>query len=123
MTSNISCLPPHLQGKRHDDWPWPLSYVPRAWTSFCRGSFARPPRKLWGTTASKFDFPRLGWPFSYPQPIPKPGHWHAAWPPYFALTTSAGWHFRIGARYDDVDLYYTMPSIAFKKIRPGGTHV
>lgn len=27
-------LPPHLQNKKHNDWPWPLSYLPRSINAF-----------------------------------------------------------------------------------------
>ncbi|KKM93685.1 hypothetical protein LCGC14_1205940 [marine sediment metagenome] len=29
------CLPEHLRDKRHNDWLWPFSYIPRAWNAFC----------------------------------------------------------------------------------------
>ena len=86
------CLPPHLQNAKHDDWIWPFSYVPRAWTSYCGSD---PGYK----------------------PIPEPGQQVShLWPPYYAITTENRWHFRIGARWDDVDHYYQFPSLVVKRV-------
>src|SRR5574341_1308529 len=107
------CLPEPLRDQRHTDWIWPFSYIPRAWTSFCHGRFSVPPIRRLGNT------PLTGWrdtTFLYPKPIPPPGHWHLASPLYFAFTTKRGLHFRIGARFDDVDGYYTIPSLTLKKV-------
>jgi len=35
--------------------------------------------------------------------------------PYLAWTTEGGTHLRFGARWDDVDQYYTFPSIAIAR--------
>lgn len=94
---------------RHDDWPWPFSYIPRRWTAFDSDI---PPVKLCGTETD----PHLD--------IPEQGKWVIAGvgeiklPLYFALTTNSGWHFRIGIRYDFLDRYYTFPSFTIKKLRP-----
>ena len=111
---STGCLPAHLRTRRHDDWPWPLSYIPRAWTSYCHGRFQTPPLRLWGDTPLTV-FPGTAW--LYPKPIPPPGHWHFADPVYFAATSRGGWHFRLGARFGDVDNYYTIPSLALKRIQ------
>lgn len=29
-----SALPKHLQNRLHEDFPWPFSFIPRAWTAF-----------------------------------------------------------------------------------------
>ena len=60
------------------------------------------------------------------KPLPEKGTWHISaaqvrrgWPiflPYFAVTARAGYHLRIGARWDDVDGYYTFPTFAMKKL-------
>jgi len=59
----------------------------------------------------------------HPKPITAPGTWQIskfpdgpwyAW--YFAFTTKGGTHFRIGARWDDVDSYTEFPSIAIKRV-------
>jgi hypothetical protein len=103
------------QGSRaHSDWIWPLRYVPRRWTIVC----GNPPEKTLGTTplrAAQFH----GLQFRYPQPIPPRGYWHfTAWPIYFGMSTRSGWHFRIGVRYDDIDGYYTWPSLTIKRLNP-----
>ena len=106
------CLPDHLKHEHHKDWRWPLCYIPRAWTSWCRGRhFGYPPELLRGNCWTG----KQGiW--VYPKPIPQPGQWQLSSPFYFAFTTKAGWHFRFGCRYDDVDFYYTVPSLALKRI-------
>jgi hypothetical protein len=106
----------HLrQGSRmHSDWIWPLRYVPRRWTIVC----GDPPQKTLGTTPLR-TVQFHGLPFRYPQPIPPPGHWHfTTWPIYFGMSTRSGWHFRIGVRYDDIDGYYTWPSLTIKRLNP-----
>lgn len=56
-----------------------------------------------------------------PTPITSPGTWQLsrfplgpdeAW--YFAFTTKGGTHFRIGARWDNVDNYVEWPEVAIK---------
>src|SRR5215471_6690100 len=98
----------------HSDWIWPLRYVPRRWTIVC----GNPPQKTLGTTplrTAQFH----GLQFRYPQPIPPPGYWHfTTWPIYFGISTRSGWHFRIGVRYDDIDGYYTWPSLTIKRLHP-----
>ena len=95
------CLPEHLRDKRHNDWLWPFSYIPRAWNAFCGQG------PLWK---------------GQQQPIPSPGrsthHWRdedGSWRPYYACTWRLQnfWngrylHFRIGFRWDDVDFYYNL---------------
>lgn len=101
-------LPPHLRERRHDDWPWPLSYTPR-WVNAYAGEGPE-------------------WPQGVPQqPIPPPGEqtYHlrdrtGAWRPYYAFTLLERWHFRVGFRWDDVDHYYNLvlPWIAtFKQVK------
>lgn len=107
---SAECLPDHLKDKRHDDWPWPFSLVPRAWTSYC----GKPPKKVAGNQALSTVV--IDWvSYDYPKPIPPFGQWHRAeadmwFSFYFALTSKLGWTFRFGSRYDDVDHYYTFPS-------------
>ncbi len=91
----MGCLPDNLKGKKHEDWPWPFSLIPRDWTAFCGPAPSDPNYK----------------------PVPSPGKTSSTvWPPYFATTTQDGWHFRIGARWDDVDKYYEFPSFKIGKI-------
>ena len=103
----------HKISGRHDDWPWPLSSVPRRWTAVS----GNPPRKTFGTTPlTRAEF--NGRQFRYPKPIPPAGRWHfTIWPLYFGMTTHSGWHFRLGVRYDDIDGYYSWPSVTLKRYK------
>lgn len=59
-----------------------------------------------------------------PKPIPRRGEWQLSvtkWRkncpiflPYFSFTTTGGIHFRIGSRWDDMNGYFTIPSLALK---------
>lgn len=105
------CLPEALKGTRHTDYWKFLRWIPRSWTSFC----GNPPAKLLG---NEFET-AIDWKGSvvtYPKPIPPPGQWSVNWPPYAALTTKSRWNFHIGARWDDVDNYYTFPSIKIGRL-------
>ena len=58
-----------------------------------------------------------------PKPINPPGSWQISRFPggplfswYFGFTLKNGWHFRIGARWDDVDSYVQWPSIAVRHL-------
>ena len=89
-----------------------LRWIPRGATSWC---FVEPPIILLGNYG-----------IALPKPIPEKGRWQVSvvqmcrgWPvflPYAAVTTRRGYHVRIGARWDDVDGYYTFPSFALKKV-------
>ena len=104
-----SALPPHLRNRPHEDFPWPFSYIPRAWTAFSWGE----PKKICGNQrpyggVMKPIGPRGTWQISrFPD-----GPWFAL---YAAFTTNGGVHYRIGARYDDVDNYVEWPSLARKR--------
>lgn len=96
------CLPEHLKGKLHDDWPWPFKYIPRAWSAFCGQG------PVW----------KQGKNYE-PKPIPQPGYRSAHWKdlngsfrPYWSVTFKNGWHIRQGFRWDDVDLYYNFVVIS-----------
>ncbi len=94
----------------HNDWPWPLSLIPRDWNSV--PSQVKPEAIASSKGLDKVD------------DIPNPGNWaltHVPGRPWyginFALTTQNGWHFRIGTfRYDFVDSYYTFPTVTLKKL-------
>jgi hypothetical protein len=106
-----SALPPSLQGKLHWDWPWPFSKIPRGWTAFKWGK----PKLLAGNQLTE----RAG----APAPIGEPESWQVSrypdapgilkyLPLYAAVTLPNGRHFRVGARYDDVDDYVQFPTVA-----------
>lgn len=111
----MTLLPENLRGKRHTDYPWGLRWIPREWTAFDWGV----PRLVYGGTNSWA--PTGSIPMQAPKPINPPGGWQLsrfedgpwfAW--YFAFTTKKGIHYRIGARWDDVDNYVEFPTIARK---------
>ncbi len=115
-----SALPPHLQNRKHNDFPPGLRWISRGWTAWNWGE----PRKLLGSQQAESS-PGV------PQPIGEPGTWQisiypdapwwacpVAW--YFAVSLALrpdGWfrHFRIGARYDSVDSYTEFPSVASRR--------
>jgi hypothetical protein len=100
VVSLTAAVPPG----RHTDWPWPLSYIPRSWTAV---ESQRKPVQVLGTVGKGENLD-----------VPKPGRFTLAWPPYFAVTGPRGIHFRIGvARYDYVDEYYQIPTVALKRIK------
>ncbi len=107
-----SALPEHLRDRPHEDYPWGLRWIPRAWTAFKWGA----PWMVAGTQRCGFN--------NVVKPIGPPGTWQISKfydspfksiPIYFAFTTKRGIHFRIGARWDDVDSYVEWPSIAIKR--------
>jgi hypothetical protein len=102
------CLPKTLQGKVHNDYKFMFARkLPRAVTSL---GMVEPPIALLGSNL----------------PIPTPGSWQISlvqvrrsfpiYLPYAACTTKSGLHFRIGARWDNYDHYYTFPSLALKRV-------
>jgi len=108
-------LPDHLAHRAHWDYPGPLRWVPRSATSFGWGR----PRLLLGN--------QKNFEGRHPKPIGERGSFQISryprlpvplnlLPLYIAFTTPNGYHFRLGARWDDVDAYVTLPSIAVKKI-------
>jgi len=127
-----SCLPIANRGRLHDDWPWPISLIPRSWTVVCGPDWPEAPELLAGnsgwTLEDKHRFGHFTDEFlefyGSRLPIPKPRHWVITavmydWIPlpYFAITFPNGWHFRIGAlRWDEVDSYYEIWTIALHKI-------
>ena len=126
------CLPIHLRDKKHDDFPWPLSLIPRSWTIVCGADWPEAPELLAGNSGWTLEdrgaighhteefIEKYGAVF----PIPKPKHWVITavmydWIPlpYFAITFPNRWHFRIGLlRWDDVDSYFEVGTLAFHKI-------
>lgn len=96
----------------HIDWPWPFRLISRRLTSFD----GPPPIKLAGN-ADLRAVTYKGELCFYAKPIPDRGQWWFGWPFYFALQTKGGWYFRIGARWDDVDQYYAVPSFTIKRYK------
>ncbi len=88
--------------------------IPRSWTAFFWGE----PAMLLGNQRNFIgDSPKpIGEPGSfqisrYPD-LPFPLSWL---PLYVAFTTPNGVHVRLGARWDDVDSYIQVPTIALKR--------
>ena len=112
-------LPDNLKGQNHADYVWPMSLIPRAWTSFW---VMWQPKKLAGNQRIRWIYTNTGsyWGID---PIPARGYWSiqgvklADWLPYlplyFTMTTKNGGHFSIGVRYDSVDDYYQVFRFAF----------
>lgn len=109
-------LPEHLRDRPHEDWPFPFSLIPRAWTAYKWG----PPKKLFGNQQTIDDQ-------GAPKPIGPPGTWQVSYYPeapkewalfnwYVALTTKKGIHYRLGTRWDDIDKYCTILSVARKDL-------
>jgi hypothetical protein len=115
-----SALPPHLRGLPHTDWPWPFSRIKRGVTAWAWGE----PKLLAGSQDRKT-------PDGVPMPIGEPGSFQVSYYPdaplwarpfawCIAFTLPGGRHFRLGARWDDVDGYVQWPSIASRKFPPDG---
>lgn len=120
-----SALPPHLRGKKHWDWPKWLQWVPRGITAFKWG----PPKLVFGDQIKRAEG-------GYPKPVGEPDSWQFsvypgapwwakpfAW--YVACSGSTGKdgsfrHFRLGSRWDDVDDYVTILSVATRKFPSEG---
>ena len=112
-----SVLPRHLRGKRHNDWIFPFSLIPRGWTSF---RLSQPPKLIWGykvydwieykyldgkRRAAPDPCQRTAWAFAFTMPF------------HISFTIGkTGWYLRLGARYDTNDEYYTVPSFKLGKI-------
>jgi hypothetical protein len=107
-------LPPNLAPRPHDDYMIPgLSLIPRGWNTF---NWGQPGLIVGNQTSFLNDSPKpIGergsfQVSSYPQ-LPIPFCWL---PAYFAFTLPNGTHFRLGARWDDIDDYTVVPSVALK---------
>lgn len=133
ILGNEECLPESLRGRKHDDWPSPISAIPRSYTVVCDDSWPEVPELLAGdsgwTLEDKHRFGHFTDEFleKYGSrlPIPKPGHWVITAVfytediplPYFAITLKNNFHFRIGAvRWDEVDHYWELWTIAWHVI-------
>lgn len=106
------CLPKHIREGKHTDYWWPFNNLPRSWTSFC---WMQPPSKLAGNQPQR-EYPTFAYMLAC-KPTPDPGEWQLSWPLYFAFTTKRKLSFRIGARWDDVDFYYTFPSFRLWRLK------
>jgi hypothetical protein len=116
-------LPDNLKGTKHWDYPKFLRWIPRAWTSYAWGA----PKKIVGDQKETRKGKEGN---SGPAPIGERGSWQVSrfpgapgplkyLPLYVAFTTKSGRHFRIGARWDDVDNYVTFPTVASRKYEGG----
>jgi len=112
------CLPLNRRGQAHTDYTLPfLRWIPRKATAF---RFVEPPITLAASGSHKVSVAENG--LVGLRPIPEFGEWQFSavqvrpglpfYLFYFACTTSDHVHYRIGARWDDVDHFYVFPSIA-----------
>lgn len=94
----------------HNDWPWPLSKIPRSATAIPTTDKPKAIAHSKGLTKVN-DIPNPGnWELTR-----MPGRW---WTLNFAVTTKGGWHFRVGTfRWDAVDHYIQVPTLTLKKLR------
>jgi hypothetical protein len=120
-----SALPPGLRGKKHTDWPRPIQWVPRGLTAYKWGK----PKKILGNQVEGRN--------AAPAPIGEAGSWQISYypeAPWWAKITGLAFyaaysgkkgddgkfrHYRVGARYDDIDNYTTILSIASRKYTGG----
>jgi len=109
-----SALPPHLKTKLHNDWIFPLCYIPRAWTAFKLGGFPILIKgyniNYWGNFEGH----------SFPHPIQNKlkGKWcsfQLCLPLFISITVYNGYYFYCGFRYDGVDNYFQFPAIDISK--------
>jgi len=80
--------------KNHEDWPKAFSWIPRTVTT-------------WVGPAPQLSDVIVGSEPLELKPIPNRGQWYVL-RGYMAATTMDGIHDRIGWRFDDVDLYWTL---------------
>ncbi len=133
----LPCLLGHQGPLWHKDYFRGLRWVPRGWTSRCKGRFGRPPRYLfgnlsrwanslndWGHYVERDGTPNAKKTHFYPKPVPRPGKWYFARPFYFAWTFDLFCRWRVllrfGCRYSEVTnkagaidpflCYYTVPA-------------
>lgn len=85
---------PYPLNLRHNDYLWPMSYIPRSWTAWISN---KPPRQLLGSN-----------PPDHHTDIPLDGTWSLAWPLHFAITLKSGLFFHMGLRFDYNDSYYNI---------------
>ena len=107
----IKALPEHLKYKWHNDYTFPLCFIPRSLTAY---NFNQPPKTIWkyncvGLTyyndrfginpiQNKLNGKFCSWHFNFPQI-------------FFSITFKWGWYFIIGFRWDAVDFYYNFLTI------------
>lgn len=120
QSTAFACLPEHLKTRKHNDWIWPFSMIPRTWSTVCWGV----PKQIAGNQEKQVANRKEG--ILGPAPIGELGSWQVSRYPkaplllkyiplYVAITLPNGRHFRFGARWDDIDGYVTLPVIATRK--------
>ena len=116
-----SALPDKLKGTLHWDYVWPLSRIPRSWTSYKWGK----PKVFRGFC--------VDYENGVPKPIGQAESWQISYYPdaplwaipfawYISYSGKVGSdgkfrNYRIGARYDNVDDYTTCTFIPFPSSR------
>ena len=127
------CLPERLR-KRHNDWIWILSWVPRSWTARCGWAWPMPPTRILGDSGWEMsDHHMFGHhseelfkTYRHILPISKPGHYlisvvfflHFIPLPMWVKTFKDGGYISLGVvRWDDVDGYYDLRRIRAHKLK------
>ncbi len=113
-----------VPNRRHNDWLWPFSLVPRSWTAFKWGA----PLLVKGRNILPRDLVFVeAQACISPKPVTSPGSWQLSrfpagpwWAWYFAWSGKRQMdkkflHVRVGARWDNVDGYVQFPSLAARR--------
>lgn len=112
----VDALPEHLKYKIHNDYIFPLCFIPRSLTAY---KLTQPPKTLWKYNCTSMTYCEGEWGIN---PIQnklndKLFSAHLNFPYlFFSLSTKWGWYFIIGMRWDAVDLYYNFPTVDVSKI-------
>jgi hypothetical protein len=107
----IDTLPSHLKYKIHNDYTFPLCFIPRSLTAY---ALTQPPKTLWKYNCVSQTYYEGRWGVN---PIQnklngKLFSAHLNFPYlYFSLSTKWGWYFICGIRWDAVDFYFNFPTI------------
>ena len=113
-----NCLPSKLQDKKHCDYS--IEFFQRISRNFTSRCLAGPPVMILGSNTHDKRFGPND--LSGPSPIGNRGQWQISMIQverglpfyflYFAWTSQNGIHYRIGTRWDDIDGYFTIFSVA-----------
>ncbi|GEM_PF-3364971 len=118
-------LPSTLQDKTHTDFTISfMQWVPRAWTA---RTLVEAPFMILGSKDHPTALGKNG--TRGPKPVSREGEWQISvvqvkqglpfYLPYVAFG-ACGYHWRIGTRWDDVDHYYIVFSVARRKLQNQG---
>lgn len=122
-------MPTETLKGRHNDWPWPLRWIPRRWSAFISkkypiliiGKSRKPVLDIIEVDGVEKIVPRrdANGAVIMQYDIPRPGNWNFCWPLYISITFKNGFHIRIGIRkdyHDPMDGGYWTLSIGGHKV-------